>query len=1519
MKQHASEEKINVKLFSGLGRALAISFLVFALIPMTLISVISYNRAHQSLDQEIRKGLENAAVLKTREIDAYFNNILAQLRFQSETEANAELLEELVDAHDASGKPLDDFVKSFKWAMIVDDLGGDVRSFRKSYNYHDLFLIGKNGDILFTVAGKADLGTNLFTGAYSSSKFATACKRTLETGSLSFSDYERYAPSGDLVSGFITASVVNQEGDRIGIMAFQFPIDPITRIMKSGLTLGKTAETYLVGPDLTLRSGLRLDREKALIGEKILTDQTELMKQQLDDEISVEGMVEEISVYKGPHGRMVLGIHHGFCIENVVFGAIAEVEETEAFAAVMGLRRLMLLMVGLTAVVVLVFVIVIVRRIVRPVIHLSSATKRVEMGDYSQLPEIKSKNEIGDLGRSFAAMLYSINDAADQANAISSGDYSADIKPRSDKDKLGIALQRMTEILRNASLAAEQVAADDTLREWFQTGQMELNAVMRGNQELAELGRNIITSVCKHLGAQTGLAYVANEGDGFKLTASYAHKRRKHLADEYKLGEGLVGQAALEREDIVFANVPEDYITIESGLGEAVPRHIYVKPVIHNDEVKAVIELGTLDTFSESQSQFLNTVTESIALAIESAQSRTRLVEAQREAMLRVSYLQGTDSPIVAIDREYSVTFINNAGLKLLARSEADVLGQKCYKLWNTGDCHTERCACRRAMSEGQVAVSRTNAELPGKSLPIQYSASPLRDRNGEILGAVELIADVTELTNALEQSQSMSEELQVQQEELRAANEELEEQAAALKTSEADLQAQQEELRQTNEELEEQTRLLEEQRNSVNQKNRELETTREEIEQKAKDLDIASRYKSEFLANMSHELRTPLNSILLLSKHLSDNRDGNLTEKQVECASTVHTSGNELLSLINEVLDLAKVESGKMILEPEDTAIRDITGAMERNFRPVAENKGVGFDIRIAEGVSETIRTDSQRLSQILKNLLSNAFKFTEKGSVTLEVCTRDSAAPVTFMVKDTGTGIPRDKLETVFQAFKQADGSTSRKHGGTGLGLSISRELAHFLGGTLEASSALGKGSVFTLSLPETLSDTIDGKKDSDHAEPAAFAHGPADPGLAADTATESPAPPEETSLDREYVPDDRKIVTKESRSILIIEDDPNFAKILRDAAREKGFETLVAESGETGLHLTDLYTPDGIILDMGLPGMDGKTVLFRLKEDLSTRHIPVHIVSASDRTLEPMCMGAVGYLTKPVTMEGIDGAFARIEEVLSKKVKKVLVVENDEVARKQITDLIGHGRVETVTASTGSEARTLLGQEDFDCIILDLGLPDMSGVDLLTELRKEEVPHIPVIIHTARDLTAEERTMLDGFSNSIVIKDAESLEKLLDDTCLFLHRVEADLPEKNKEMIRRLHDRESILENKNILIVDDDMRNVFSLISVLEDKGIATVVAGNGKEALSKLSENPDTDLVLMDIMMPEMDGYTAMTEIRKMDSKISKLPIIALTAKAMKGDRAKCIGAGASDYLSKPVDADKLLSMLRVWLY
>ncbi len=774
-----------------------------------------------------------------------------------------------------------------------------------------------------------------------------------------------------------------------------------------------------------------------------------------------------------------------------------------------------------------------------------------------------------------------------------------------------------------------------------------------------------------------------------------------------------------------------------------------------------------------------------------------------------------------------------------------------------------------------------------------------------------------------LKQTQDQASELTVQQEELRQANEELEEQTKALRISEENLKSQQEELKVTNEELEERTNDLEIQRDNIRRKNEELEKARAEIEQKAKDLQKASQYKSEFLANMSHELRTPLNSILVLSQLLGDNKNKTLINKEIQFAKTINSSGSDLLDLINEILDLSKVEAGKIDLYIEDLYFDDIKQFIERTFSPLTDKKKLKLDFRVEEGLPASVRTDIQRVYQIIKNLLSNAIKFTEKGGVTVDIYKPTSEIDlsksglehdkaIAIAVRDTGVGIPVEKIDLIFEAFKQVDGTTSRKYGGTGLGLTISRSFAQLLGGEIRLESKEGQGTTFTLFLPLELNEKKVQQQE-----------------VKKETKAEKPQRKKKTAKKKAdiselkteaIIKDDKENIEVGDKFILVIEDDENFCKVLYELAHEKGFKCIIALDGETGLHFADYYQPHAIILDIGLPGIDGYEVMDRLKDNTKTRHIPVHFISAADKSIEAMKMGAIGYLTKPVSQTKLDTVFKKIENIISKPIKKVLVVEDDKLMRKSIVNLLaGSENVKIVAVENGEEAYELLKKETFDCQILDLGLKDMSGFDLLEKIRKnKKIVDLPIIIYTGKDLTKEEETRLNKYADSIILKGARSFERLLSETSLFLHQLEADMPEDKRQILKTMHDKEAVLENKKILIVDDDMRNVFALSSLLEDKGMQTVVGKNGKEGLLRLDENKDIDLVLMDIMMPEMDGYEATQEIRKLE-KYKELPVIALTAKAMKEDREKCIAAGANDYLSKPVDTEKLLSLLRVWLY
>lgn len=791
--------------------------------------------------------------------------------------------------------------------------------------------------------------------------------------------------------------------------------------------------------------------------------------------------------------------------------------------------------------------------------------------------------------------------------------------------------------------------------------------------------------------------------------------------------------------------------------------------------------------------------------------------------------------------------------------------------------------------------------------------ANDLLDLVGEDIGDSLAAARYREqLQDALAETQQLNEELQVQQEELRTANEELEEQSRALRASQAMLENQQAELEQTNSQLSERTEALD-------QRNAALRRVQRDLEDRADELQRASRYKSEFLANMSHELRTPLNSALILAKLLGDNPQGNLSPEQVKFAESIYSSGNDLLTLINDILDISKVEAGKLEIVVENVALDKLAQSLESTFKPLAGEKRLAFRLEMRPGTPPLLVTDRHRVEQILKNLLSNAIKFTDSGEVALVV----SAAPdggAVFAVSDSGIGIAPDQQALIFEAFHQADGTTSRRFGGTGLGLSISRDLTRLLGGTLAVQSQPGQGSTFTLQLPAVAPQGL---------EAPAPAPAPATPAAAlassstfptSFTGHALPAPPAPGgAVPPPLFADDRELPRDQVRRVLVIEDEPQFAHILYDLAHELGYRCLVAHGAADGFELAQQFLPDAILLDMRLPDSTGLDVLQRLKDSPKTRHIPIHVVSAADNAqAAALHMGAIGYAQKPATRAELMQVFARLEEKLTQKVKTVLLVEDDALQRESVIRLIGDEDIEIIAVGSGGEALELLRKRVFDCMITDLHLPDMQGGELLKQMAAEEIVSFPpVIVYTGRNLTRDEEAELQRYSRSIIIKGARSPERLLDEVTLFLHKVEAELSSERQGMLKAARGRDRIFEGRTILLVDDDVRNIFALTSALEQRGAAVEIGRNGREALEKLAQVREIDLVLMDVMMPEMDGLEATRRLRA-DPRFDKLPVIAITAKAMKDDREQCLAAGASDYLAKPVDLERLFSLLRVWL-
>ena len=929
-----------------------------------------------------------------------------------------------------------------------------------------------------------------------------------------------------------------------------------------------------------------------------------------------------------------------------------------------------------------------------------------------------------------------------------------------DKGKLtGIATTERDITERKQSEAALREKAREL--EFLREGQITLSDKMRGEQDVSRLGQSVLSHLAPFLNAQMGAFYCITEKKTFKRVSGYAYAKLENKEETIALGEGLVGQTALEKRLILLENVPAGHFgKIRSALGESTPRSLILAPVFYEGEVNGVIELASYATFTEHQKTFLEHVSENIGIAINTSISRKKQQE-------------------------------------------------------------------------------------------------------------------------ILEGSQILTEKLQTQQGELKHANEELEEQSRALQESQTKLKSQQSELKQTNEQL----------------------------EVRSDEVQRASQYKSEFLANMSHELRTPLNSSLILAKLLADNAGGNLTEEQIQYAVSIHSSGNDLLNLIDDILDLSKVEAGKLEIRLESVFLPKVLDSLEKTFDPLAKEKKLKFQIKTDPGVTETMSTDRQRLEQILKNLLSNAFKFTEKGEVTLHT-SRRSDGRLAFSVIDTGIGVAKPQQGVIFEAFRQADGTTNRKYGGTGLGLSISRDLARLLGGTIEVESVSGEGSRFTLLLPENY--------DESHIE-AASPKSYSSPTVASGSISSLKMVRGVERIKPASFSDDRAALASPGRTLLVIEDDPQFSQILFDLAHELHYKCVVAQDGEEGLTLAKSLLPDAISLDLNLPDQSGLSVLDQLKEDPKTRHIPVHIASAHDYMEKASQMGAIGYLIKPAKREVLKAAFAKIDSKLSQKIKRVLIVEDDKLQRECIVKLINDTDVEITNVALASEALDALKKTVYDCMVLDLKLPDMPGEQLLKKMTEQKgLPAFPpVIIYTGFSLSRAEEGQLRKYSRHIIIKGVNSPERLLDEVRLFIHSNEYKLSPERRLMQKSVGSHEDIFKGRKILIVDDDARNIFALTAALEQKGADIVAARNGKDALTKLKEDPLIDLVLMDVMMPEMDGFQTTREIRN-QKRFARLPIIAVTAKATQNDKVLCMEAGMDDYLAKPIDLHQLYSLVRVWI-
>jgi HAMP domain-containing protein/CheY-like chemotaxis protein len=974
------------------------------------------------------------------------------------------------------------------------------------------------------------------------------------------------------------------------------------------------------------------------------------------------------------------------------------------------------------------------------------------------------KDLTGNVNLLAANLTTQVRAIAEVATAVTKGDLTRSVQVEA-RGEVAELKDNINTMIGNLRLTTDR----NTEQDWLKTNLARFTNMLQGQRDLTTVGRMLLSELAPLVEAQHGVIYQI-EGDGaaseLKLLSGYANGAVEGHAERLQLGDGLIGQCARDARRLLITDMPSDVAPITSGLFRAPPRHVIVLPVLFEGQVKAVIELASLGAFTDLQMMFLDQLTNSIGIVLNSIEATM-----QTEGLLK--------------------------------------------------------------------------------------------------------------------QSQQLATELQTQQRELQQTNEKLEQKAQQLADRNVEVEA----------------------------KNQEIEQARRAVEEKATELALTSKYKSEFLANMSHELRTPLNSILILGQQLTENPDGNLTNKQVEFARTIHGAGTDLLNLISDILDLSKIESGTVSVDAEEVYFSNLLERIARPFRHEAENRRLRFDVEISPNLDRSIITDSKRLQQVLKNLLSNAFKFTAEGGVKLTVSPaasgwnvdhptlRHAPSVVAFEVADTGIGIPPEKQRIIFEAFQQADAGTSRKYGGTGLGLAISRELANLLGGEIQLRSTPGIGSKFTLYLPITYLG-------------GAGAKTPAAPAEAAPPSAAALRPAERQP---EPILDDRDSLEAGDSVLLIVEDDQHYARIMMAAAKEKGFKVLVAHRGADALALVRDHEPTAISLDIFLPDMLGWTILSQLKQNPSTRHIPVQIVTLDEDRHHGLARGAFAFVKKPTTPEGLGSAFNRIKGYADSPRKRLLLVEDDEAERQSVQALLGHEDIEITVAETGSAALEILRENPVDCVVLDLKLPDMSGFEILERIRDDAaLQDIPVVVFTGRELSSDEDARLRTMARSVVVKGVESPERLLDETALFLHRVVAGLPPEKQRMLERLHSSDEDLMHRTVLLVDDDARNIFALSSVLERRGMEVLTATTGSEAIAILNVRADVAIVLMDIMMPGMDGYETIQAIRAKPG-IRRLPILALTAKAMKGDREKCLEAGASDYLAKPVNVEQLLSALRMWLH
>lgn len=1297
---------------------------------------------------------------------------------------------------------------------------------RDNYEWQDMYLVDPHGNVVFSIAKQADFATNLVTGPWKDTGLARAVTPLLRDavpGAMSMSDFSHYAPNNNRPASFIAMPMFDAEKQLfLGVVAIQLPVKHINDLMRDKVGLGESGETFVVGKDGWMLTDSRFRKESSALG-------TQLRTEAVSKVLAGESGVKQFKDYRGIDvyvaykplqplkDEAALGDHPKW-------GVIAKMDKAEVLAEYYQLRLVLLLTGGGLVVFAFGAGLLGSRGITRPLLQIKGALAKLARGESADVPCLERRDELGEMA------------------------------------KAAEAFREMAQQVEHEHWVAENVTS--------------LTGAVSAESSVDKATDKVLHLLCERLDVPVGAIYLLYEGR-YQRVGAHGLARRSQAEDVFQPGEGVLGQCAKDNQAVVISPVPSGLSIISTGLAEFPPHELVLYPIAHKNEVLAVLELAAAQSLEPRQHEFLKAATEALGLHLANlqasehnlellAETRKQSAELRTSSLYARSLLESSLDPLVTIGPDGKIMDVNVATENVTGVKRDALVGSDFSDYFT--DPEMAKAGYKQVFTQGYVTDYSLAIRHPsGKITDVLYNASVFRDARGEVAGIFAAARDVTEKKKAELKMREQQDELLRSNEEMHAMTEELRSQSEEMKAQNEELRANQEELRAQQEEMKQKNLMLETQ--SV-----QLKELLQETESKAQDLQRANQYKSEFLANMSHELRTPLNSVLILSKNLAENQENNLSPDQIESATVISESGAQLLTLINDILDLSKIEAGKLELVKEEFRLDDMLAYLRRIFSPQAEKKQLDFNIQVAANLPETIHSDRQRLTQVLSNLLSNAVKFTDSGEVKVRVSKADE--DLQFEVIDSGIGISPDKLEHIFGAFQQADGSTSRKYGGSGLGLAISRHLTELLGGEVRVDSQPGKGSQFTIRLLKQ------------------FAH---------PEATGKPEARTFARQERRPMPG-ATLTASAGGSILVVEDDTRLLSILERMIKTLGFTPLCVGSAEQALLAIDKAIPDGILLDLGLPKMSGMELLRRLKADKATAQVPVFIMSGATDSGEAKVLGALGFLKKPVTRDTIAAAIrtmAGAGHAIGNQ--RVLLVDNNPADAESIGKLLGKDAVEIVNARTGSQALELLQTRHFDTVILDLELPDMTGFEWLKQAAHSLNPP-PAIIYSARELSEDEVFGLKEMTESIVTKSTSN-ERLHEEVLLALHL------DNGANKLRALASAPA--SGKKLLLVDDDARNLFALTKVLRAKGYGIEVAPDGAKALEMLALGA-FDAVLTDIMMPEMDGYALIRQIRALGH--TDIPIFAITAKAMQGDAELCLQAGATAYLSKPVDVDRLVDMI-----